>query len=145
MTCNHTSKVNKWGLDANADYSVVEYGCTNCDVISDKPLSSGLETIEHTHAVYTDGCFVCKMVTLELSPGDASSNKEVSKKKWNKELDAYADARSQGIQPAGTRLGQIERAIEASDTLGKAYDAGTMPKAESITKAHASVMKEVGM
>ena len=97
------------------------------------------------HPDYVEGCFGCKISTLELSPGDASSGKAIPTKKWNKELDAYADARSQGIQPAGTRLGQIERAVEASDKLGRAYDAGTMPKAESITKAHASVMKEVGM
>lgn len=82
---------------------------------------------------------------IQMNAGDAASGKEVTTKKWNAELDAYADARSQGIQPAGTRIGQIRNAVEASDKLGKPYDAGTMPKAESITKAHASVMKEVGM
>jgi len=82
---------------------------------------------------------------IQMNPGDAGSNKAMSKKRWNRELDAYSDARAQGIQPAGTRMGQIQASIEASEKLGKAYDAGTMPKAESITKAHGAVMKEVGM
>jgi len=145
VTCDHVSKVKKWGLDSASNWKPALYGCTKCDITSPEPLSSGSVVEEHSHTSYVEGCFACKIPTLQLSPGDASSNKEVSKKKWNAELDAYADARSQGIQPAGTRMGQIERAIEASDTLGKAYDAGTMPKAESITKAHATVMKEVGL
>lgn len=98
-----------------------------------------------THPTFVEGCFGCKVGTLQLNAGDAASNREVSKAKWNAELDAYADARAQGIQPAGTRMGQIKAAIEASDTLGRAYDAGTMPKAEKITKSHANVMTEVGM
>lgn len=98
-----------------------------------------------THPVFVEGCFGCKVGTLQLNAGDASSNREVSKAKWNAELDAYADARAQGIQPAGTRMGQIQAAVEASDTIGRAYDAGTMPRAEKITKSHGEVMKEVGM
>lgn len=145
MSCDHVSKVLEWGLSDTGDWTASLYGCTNCEVTSMEKLSTGIAAREHEHTEYVHGCFACKIPTLQLSPGDASSNKEVSKKKWNAELDAYANARSQGIQPAGTRMGQIERAVEASDTLGKAYDAGTMPKAESITKAHASVMKEVGL
>lgn len=97
------------------------------------------------HSDYVDGCFGCKVGTLQLNAGDAASNREVSKAKWNAELNAYANARSQGIQPAGTRMGQIKAAVEASDKLGRAYDAGTMPKAEKITKRHGDVMKEVGI
>lgn len=82
---------------------------------------------------------------IQMNAGDASSNKAMSKSKWNGELDAYQAARDQGIQPAGTRMGQIQAAVEASEKLGKAYNAETMPKAESITKRHANVMKEVGM
>ena len=82
---------------------------------------------------------------IQMNAGDAAATKAMSKSKWNNELDAYQSARDQGIQPAGTRMGQITAAIEASDKIGRAYDAGTMPKAESITKAHGSVMKEVGM
>jgi hypothetical protein len=40
-------------------------------------------------------------------------------KKWDKELQAYRDARAQGIEPAGTRLAQTRAAVEASDKAGK--------------------------
>jgi hypothetical protein len=43
------------------------------------------------------------------------------------ELNAYRDARSQGIQPAGTSMKQIQEAHKASEVLNKPYDANTMP------------------
>ena len=82
---------------------------------------------------------------IQMNAGDAGSNKVMSGRKWNAELDAYSSARSQGIQPAGTRMGQIIEAEKASETLGRAYDAGTMPAAKTIDKATSSVMKEVGI
>ena len=82
---------------------------------------------------------------LQLSAGDASSNKLMPTKKWNNELDAYASARAQGIQPAGTQMHQIRAAIDASETIGRAYDAGKMPPAQKLTKAHGQVMTEVGI
>jgi hypothetical protein len=82
---------------------------------------------------------------LQLNPGDAAANKMMPSKKWNSELDAYASARSQGIQPAGTQRHQIEAALKASETIGRAYDAGKMPPAQKLTKAHGQVMKEVGI
>lgn len=45
-------------------------------------------------------------------------------KAWNSELALYADARRQGIQPAGTQTHQIRAALDASDKTGTAYDAG---------------------
>jgi len=82
---------------------------------------------------------------LQLNPGDADSNKVMTSRKWNGELDAYSAARAQGIQPAGTKLQQVQAAVEASEKLGRAYDAGVMPPANKITKAHGQVMTEVGM
>lgn len=41
------------------------------------------------------------------------------------ELQAYRDARAQGIQPAGTTMPAIRQAVELSNKAGKAYDAGT--------------------
>jgi hypothetical protein len=82
---------------------------------------------------------------IQMNAGDAGSNKAMSNKKWTNELDAYAKARSQGIQPAGTRLGQIREAEKASETLGRAYSAETMPPAKRITKAHGEAFKEVGI
>ena len=45
-------------------------------------------------------------------------------KKWDAELDAYRDARRQGIQPSGTTMAAVERAVAISDKTGHAYDAG---------------------
>lgn len=66
-------------------------------------------------------------------------------KKWDKEINAYKEARAQGIQPAGTSLKAVQDSIKASETLGKAYNAETMPKAKNIDKKTAQVMREVGM
>jgi hypothetical protein len=41
-----------------------------------------------------------------------------------KELELYASARRQGIQPAGTKTSQIRHALDASDKSGVAYNAG---------------------
>lgn len=43
----------------------------------------------------------------------------------DRELQAYRDARRQGIQPAGTTMPKIREAVELSNKVGKAYDAGT--------------------
>lgn len=44
-------------------------------------------------------------------------------KAWNRELDAYASARRQGIQPAGTSTQKIEQAVRLSDMSGVAFNA----------------------
>jgi hypothetical protein len=95
-----------------------------------------------THPEYVEGCFGCKIGTLELGTGDAG--RDIPDKKWNSELSAYRDARAQGIQPAGTTMRHVEEAHKASETLGKAYDADTMPKAKDINHKSAEVMKEIG-
>lgn len=41
------------------------------------------------------------------------------------ELNAYAAARKQGVQPAGTKAHQTEMAMRASEAVGKPYDAST--------------------
>jgi hypothetical protein len=35
-----------------------------------------------------------------------------------KELTAYRDARRQGIQPASTKMADIQKAVRASDAIG---------------------------
>lgn len=47
-----------------------------------------------------------------------------AQKTWDKELAAYKDARSQGVQPAGTKRSQVENALRISETTGTAYQAG---------------------
>ena len=44
-----------------------------------------------------------------------------TQRKWNSELDAYKTARAYGIQPAGTRMHEIDQANRISDAAGKPY------------------------
>jgi len=77
------------------------------------------------HPEFVEGCFGCKIGTLELGTGDAGRADSMPQKKWNKELDLYKSARAQGIQPAGTSTKQIQKAIDDSNKVGKAFDANT--------------------
>ena len=97
---------------------------------------------EH-HPEPVDGCFGCKAMTLQMNAGDAK--RDISDKKWNAELQAYRDARAQGIQPAGTTMHHVREAHRASEVLGRPYDADSMPKTKDINKRTAEVMKEVGV
>jgi len=94
------------------------------------------------HPEPIDGCFGCKGLTLQMNSGDAK--RDISDKKWTSELQAYRDARAQGIQPAGTTMAHVQEAHRASEVLGKAYDADTMPKSKDINHKTAAVMKEIG-
>jgi hypothetical protein len=77
-----------------------------------------------------------------MNAGDAT--RDIPDKKWNAELQAYRDARAEGIQPNSTNMRDIQKAREASEVLGKPYDGDTMPKAHKINKGVAEVMKEIG-
>ena len=94
------------------------------------------------HPTPVDGCFGCKGLGLQMNSGDAK--RDIPDKKWNAELKAYRDARAQGIQPAGTSMRHIQQAHKASEVLGTAYNADTMPKARDITPKAAEVMKAIG-
>jgi hypothetical protein len=96
---------------------------------------------EH-HPEPIDGCFGCKGLGLQMNTGDAT--RDIPDKKWNSELQAYRDARAQGIQPAGTTMRHVQEAHRASEVLGKAYDADSMPKTKDINHKSAAVMKEIG-
>ena len=97
------------------------------------------------HPEFVEGCFGCKGLTLSMNAGDADSRRVTPNKRFNKELDAYAEARANGIQPAGTSMQKIQEAIKASETLGRPYDAGKMPPAKHINKKSVEVMKELGV
>lgn len=47
-----------------------------------------------------------------------------AERKWDAELNAYAAARAQGVQPATTKMPDIQRALDRSDQTGRAFDAG---------------------
>lgn len=63
--------------------------------------------------------------TFPTRSNGAGRGDATAQKKWDRELQKYRDARSQGIQPAGTTTTAVERAVRMSDRAGKAYDAGT--------------------
>jgi hypothetical protein len=97
------------------------------------------------HPESVEGCFGCKGLSVQMNAGDADSRRVMPNKAFNKELDAYKEARAQGIQPAGTSMKKIQEAVKASEVLGKPYDAGKMAPAKHINKKSAAVMKELGV
>lgn len=147
--CDHITKVLAWGLDRNGGdikEVPVQYGCTKCDATSDKPLSNGqvVKVIDHSDCA-NNPCFGCKAKSLQLNTGDANHQKAMSNKKWDGELNAYRQARSEGIQPAGTSMAAITEARRASEAMGKAYDADVMPSTTTITKESVKSLSEVGV
>jgi len=98
---------------------------------------------EQTHPQFVEGCFGCKVMTLELGTGDANSRAVMPKRKWEGELKRYKEARRQGIQPAGTTMDKIIAAEKASENLGRAYNAEKDPNAKTINKKTASAMNQL--
>lgn len=145
MNHKHNLKEIQFGVNEKADF-IQFYLCTDCDIRSDVPFPTEEVIADHLkHDSYIDGCFGCKIRTLELGAGDAARAEHMSAKKWDGELEAYRKARSEGIQPAGTTMKAINEAKSASDKLGTAFNAESMPAASSITKQSAKVMKETGV
>ena len=142
----HTSQVNKWGFNAKDEYAPVEYICKECgETYPDSPVYDQAPSEHDKHIDYVDGCFTCKVLTLQLGTGDAGRAESMSAKKWDGELAAYRKARAEGIQPAGTTMKAINEAKAASDNLGAAFNAETMGAADAVTKSKAKLMKEVGV
>jgi hypothetical protein len=133
------------------DQYVSLYGCTLCDATSTE-IWDGFGEMKSKANGHKMGdswcdCFGCKAKTLQLNAGDARGAVNASgttQKKWDNELNDYRKARAEGIRPAGTTHAHIEQARAASETLGTAYNAETMPKAKQITKKTAEVMKAIG-
>ena len=147
MNCDHISKVVKDGynlIDGQMHSVVFLWGCTKCDMISPEPLyDMNSSFVAKEECKDNCNCFGCKAKGLQMNTGDAG--RPVGKKEWEGRLKFYKDARNQGIQPAGTQRLQVEAAYKASETLGTAYDAGTMGvRADKVTKSVAAVMKETG-
>ena len=144
----HTNLVLKWGWDDAHEFSAVLFGCSKCDVEPSETRfeyeDEGLVEVDHSNCD-SEPCFNCRVKQIQVSTGDANSNKGMSKKKWDAELNAYAKARSEGIQPAGTTMKAINEAKQASDNLGSAFNAESMGAASAVTKSKAKLMKETGV
>lgn len=148
MECDHKSKVLDWAYelkDGQMNQHVSLYGCTECDATSSKPFISKKEVYVADHSnCHLDPCFGCKAKGLQLSTGDANGRAAMPKRKWEGELQAYRDARRQGIQPAGTTMDKIVAAEKASENLGRAYNAEKDPNAAHIDKKTAKTINELG-
>lgn len=57
---------------------------------------------------------------LNLNPNLANTQKTIS---TERELQAYRDARRQGVRPDGTTMAKVEEAMKISEATGKAYGA----------------------
>jgi hypothetical protein len=149
MECDHKSKVLEWAYelkDGHMNQYVSLYGCTECDATSLKPFVSKEEVFVIDHSKCdVNPCFGCKAKGLQLSTGDANGQASMPRRKWEGELQAYRDARRQGIQPAGTTMDKIVAAEQASENLGRAYNAEKDPNAKKIDKKTAQVMTELGV
>jgi len=143
--CEHISKVLEWGFTDTQDFKATKYGCVNCEETSLVPFTVEDIFIDHSKCGGPDVCFGCKAAGLQLSTGDAHHGKTMNNKKWNNELEAYREARSQGIQPAGTSMEKINEARRASDALGTAYDSNSMPNTNLIQNNTVTKLKEVGL
>ena len=74
-----------------------------------------------------EGCFGCKVASVQFvgcfptrSRGAGRSD-AIAQKRWDKELDRYADVRKQGIQPDGTTMPKIVAAEKKSQEAGIGY------------------------
>ena len=147
MECDHKSKVIDWAYelkDGHMNPYVALYGCTECDATSPKPFVSKKEIYAQDHSKCDNNpCFGCKAKGLQLSTGDANGRAAMPRRKWEGELQAYRDARKQGIQPAGTTMEKIVAAEKASENLGRAYNAEKDPNAKTIDKKTANAMNEL--
>lgn len=144
MTCDHITRVKEWSFSPEHNLVPSLYDCTRCGEESTVPFPGQLEVaIDHSNC-NAEPCFGCKAKGLQLNTGDASSQKAMSNKKWHGELDAYRAARAQGIQPEGTSMAAIERAVKASDVMGKAYNANDMTSAKFINKESVATLNEAG-
>lgn len=74
------------------------------------------------HASYGE-CLRAKRVATTGLESTNPSFATTRQKKWDKELDAYEAAVKQGVQPAGTTMPKIEKAMKISEATGKAFRA----------------------
>ena len=125
---SHISRVKEWGYhldDGSMTPYAKLYDCTICGIESTEVFKDEDDIfIDHSKCSY-DPCFGCKARSIQMNAGDAKSaiiSGGMTQKAWDKELDLYKQARSQGIQPDSTRTKDIQKAIELSNEHGKAYD-----------------------
>lgn len=74
-----------------------------------------------THASMGE-CIRSKGVKVAYA-NSAKNMDYTQQKRWDRDLDAYRDARKAGIQPTSTRRSDVDAALRASDSTGSAFRA----------------------
>ena len=82
--------------------------------------------VREVHPEFVEGCFGCKVSTLELGVGSAKSSGVMTAKAHDKELGSYFDAIRQGIEPVSTRQKDIDAAVRLSNATGTAFDGNSI-------------------
>ena len=77
---------------------------------------------QQTHPVEVEGCFGCKVGSLQLSVGAARNDGVMTAKAHDKELGSYYSAIRQGIEPVSTKQKDIDAAVRLSDATGSAFN-----------------------
>ena len=80
------------------------------------PCRSGCPTQDHRTWGECARAAHLRVAYCGIGGGDATAQR-----RWDAELDAYAAARRQGVQPDGTTMPKIEAALRLSDQAGAAY------------------------
>jgi len=74
-----------------------------------------------THPEYVEGCFGCKASTQHIGYCGQGNQDFTAQKRWDAELDLYASAVKQGIQPDTTSTRSSQAALDWSERTGTAY------------------------
>lgn len=78
------------------------------------------------HPEEVEGCFGCKVLTLQINQTSLRVDGMQTAKQHDKELQSYYDATKQGIEPISTKQKDIDAAVKVSNEVGKAFDGNTM-------------------
>jgi hypothetical protein len=78
------------------------------------------------HPEEVDGCFGCKVSSLQIGRGSARHDGVMSAKEHDKELQSYFDATRQGIEPVSTKTKDIQAAVRLSNDTGVAFDGNAL-------------------
>lgn len=74
-----------------------------------------------------------RAASIRIAYCDSVNGRDATRQRnWDAELDAYAAARRQGIDPDGTELRHTRAALDWSDRQGQPYDA--RKKTEYLTE-----------
>ncbi len=114
LASNGSEKIQSFDVNSSTAFA---------DVSSDAPIAKYITAVRDFVVAGNIGAGTSPNKVQWSGINDATTRLNMSPRKWDKELKAYRNARAQGIQPDGTSMKQIEKAVKISDKTGKAYGA----------------------